>query len=320
MTGRADRPEGRVRATLMVPVRAALGVVRRSATDDITGVASQFAYNAFLATVPFLFILVAVTGIVGSPETYSRLIDDNEGAIPDEIETLLRSTLETASENAQQATIFLFVGVAASLYVSANVMGALIGGLDRARGVRHRSWLFGKVVALGYAAGAGMMVLLTSVALVGGPPLVNWAVGLIGLGQPNIGINVLYPVGAAAVLSFTLILYMFGPNAPRRSIWTELPGALFSTGLGLAAARLFALYVESFDSYNRVYGSLGAVVIYMISLFLVGVVALLGAEVNEQLVVMREQRRMRKRGGAAPEARDADPESALTRELDEPPW
>lgn len=288
-----------LRRWLYAPRDAVLGVIRRSATDDITGVASQFAYNAFLATVPFLFIIVAVTGLVASPETYERLIDDNQGAIPNEIEQLLRSVLRTASENAQQATVFLLVGVAAALYVSANVMGALIGGLDRTRGVRHRSWLFGKVVALGYAAGAGLMVLLTSVALIGGPPLVNWTLGLIGLDSTNVGTDVVYPIGGVAVLAFILILYVFGPNAPRRSVWTELPGALFATALGLAAARLFALYVESFDSYNRVYGSLGAVVIYMISLFLTGVIALLGAEVNEQLVVMRERRRLRRRRAEA---------------------
>jgi membrane protein len=284
-----------LRRFLYAPADFALGVIRRSAIDDITGVASQFAYNAFLATVPFLFILVAVTGLVASPETYERLIDDNEGAIPDEIEGLLRQTLTTASANAQEATIFLFIGIAAALYISANVMGALIGGLDRSRGVRHRSWLFGKVVALGYAAGAGIMVLLTSVALVGGPPLVNWLLDRLGAGATNVGTDVVYPIGGVAVLAFTLILYMYGPNAPRRSVWVELPGAVFATALGLSAARLFAIYVDNFDSYNRVYGSLGAVVIYMISLFLTGVVALLGAEVNEQIVVNRERRRIRKR-------------------------
>lgn len=284
-----------LRRFVFAPSDFVLGVIRRSAIDDITGVASQFAYNAFLATVPFLFILVAVTGLVASPETYEELINDNEGAIPDEVEGLLRTTLATASDNAQEATIFLFVGIAAALYVSANVMGALIGGLDRSRGVRHRSWLFGKVVALGYAAGAGLMVLLTSVALVGGPSLVNWVLQSIGAGATDVGTDVVYPIGGVAVLAFTLVLYMYGPNAPRRSVWVELPGAVFATALGLSAARLFALYVDNFDSYNRVYGGLGAIVIYMISLFLTGVIALLGAEVNEQVVVNRERRRIRRR-------------------------
>lgn len=313
--GQPPDPEPRrrgLRRFIFAPWDFLLGAIRRSAIDDITGVASQFAYNAFLATVPFLFILVAVTGLVASPETYERLIDDNEAAIPDEVEGLLRTTLATASANAQEATIFLFVGIAAALYVSANVMGALIGGLDRARGVRHRSWLFGKVVALGYAAGAGLMVLLTSVALVGGPPLVNWVLERIGAGGTNVGTNVVYPIGGVAVLAFTLILYMYGPNAPRRSMWVELPGAVFATALGLSAARLFALYVDNFDSYNRVYGGLGAIVIYMISLFLTGVIALLGAELNEQTVVIRERRRIRKRQA---EAKTVEVGPAPTEEL-----
>ncbi len=304
-----------LRRLIYAPWDFVLGVIRRSAIDDITGVASQFAYNAFLATVPFLFILVAVTGLVASPETYERLIDDNEGAVPDEVEGLLRTTLATASANAQEATVFLLVGIAAALYVSANVMGALIGGLDRARGVRHRSWLFGKVVALGYAAGAGLMVLLTSVALVGGPPLVNWLLDHLGASGADVGTDVVYPIGGVAVLAFTLVLFMYGPNAPRRSLWVELPGAIFATALGLSAARMFAVYVDNFDSYNRVYGSLGAVVIYMISLFLTGVIALLGAEVNEQIVVIRERRRIRKRTSEAPTQVPSAPAEEPTREV-----
>lgn len=290
------------------------GTARRSALDDVTGVASQFAYNAFLATVPFLFVLLAAAGLFGSPEEYARLVERNREAIPAELQGLLTSILETASRNAQEAALFLIVGVAGALYVSANMMGALIGGIDRVRGVRHRPWLLGKLVALGFAGLAGIMVLVTSVLLVGGPRLVNWTVHQIGLGDelPHVGTRVVYPIGGVALLLFTIILYRHGPNAPTRRIRHELPGAIFAVGIGVLAIRGFAVYVDGFDSYNRVYGSLGAVVIYMISLFLAGTITLVGAEVNEQLAVMRERRRLLRAGRAADaQARDEDPTRAL---------
>ena len=274
----------------------ASGTARRSARDDVTGVASQFAYNAFLATVPFLFVVLSAAGVFGNPGQYARLVERNRDAIPDELQGLLTTILETASRNAEQAALFLVVGIAGALYVSANMMGALIGGIDRVRGVRHRPWLLGKLVALGFAGLASLMVLVTSVSLVGGPRLVNWAIDVVGLGDtfPEAETRVVYPIGGAALLVFTLALYLHGPNAPTRRLRDELPGAVCSVGIGVVAIRALAAYVDGFDSYNRVYGSLGAVVIYMISLFLAGTITLVGAEVNEQLAVMRERRRLRR--------------------------
>jgi membrane protein len=290
-----------VRSPISIPVAFArwlwavtAGTATRSARDDVTGIASQFAYNAFLATVPFLFVVLAAAGLFGSPEEYARLVERNRDAIPNELQGLITSILETASDNAQQAALFLVVGIAGALYVSANMMGALIGGIDRVRGVRHRPWLLGKLVALGFAGLASLMVLVTSIALVGGPRLINWCIEGLGLGDvvPHVGTRIVYPVGGAALLIFTLALYRYGPNAPTRRLRDEIVGAIFAVGIGVGAIRGFAAYVDGFDSYNRVYGSLGAVVIYMISLFLAGTITLVGAEVNEQLAVMRERRRM----------------------------
>ncbi len=113
-----------------------IGTARRSAADDITGVGSQFAYNAFLATVPFLFVLVSVLGLVAEPDTFDEfLADDADNAIPVELREILRSSLRSATANTGQAALFLAIGLIAALYVSANVMGALVGGLDRARDV-----------------------------------------------------------------------------------------------------------------------------------------------------------------------------------------
>ena len=73
---------------------------------------------------------------------------DADNAIPVELRALLRSALGSATTNTQQAATFLVIGLIGALYVSANVIGALVGGLDRVRGVRHRPWAHGKFTAL----------------------------------------------------------------------------------------------------------------------------------------------------------------------------
>jgi membrane protein len=285
-------------------VQVTAGTTRRSIADDITGVASQFAYNAFLATVPFMFVLVSIIGLVAEPDTFDDfLAPDADNAIPVELRGTLRSALRSATDNTGQAALFLAIGLFLSLYVSANVMGALVGGLDRVRGVPHRPWVRGKLAALVIALATSILVVATTLALIGGSRLVDTlAEEIFGKGAPNVAGRFLYLIGTASLLIFTFAVYHVGPNAPRRRLLASAPGALVGVALWLGISRLFALYIENFDEYQTVYGALAGAAIYLIFLFLTCVSLLIGAEVNEQIHAMRQARR---RG--RPPARDDDP-------------
>lgn len=269
------------------------GATRRSVADDITGVASQFAYNAFLATVPFLFVLVSIVGLVAEPDTFDEfLADDADNAIPVELREILRSALRSATANTGQAALFLTLGLIGALYVSANVMGSLVGGLDRVRGVPHRPWVRGKLAAMVIAIATSVLVVATTLALIGGSRLVEGvAEQIFGKGAPNVAGRFLYLIGTASLLVFTLAVYHFGPNAPKRRLLASAPGALVGVALWVGVTRLFALYIENFDSYKTVYGALAGAAIYLVFLFLTCVSLLIGAEVNEQIYVTRRRSR-----------------------------
>lgn len=278
-------------ATWFVDVVA--GTTRRSVADDITGVASQFAYNAFLATVPFLFVLVSIIGLVADPDAFDEfLAPDANNAIPVELRDLLHRSLLSATRNTGQAALFLVIGLIGALYVSANVMGALVGGLDRIRGVPHRPWASGKGLALVFVLATSVLVVATTLALIGGSRLVEAvAEELFGKGAPNVAGRVLYMIGTLSLLLFTVAVYHYGPNAPRRRLVAALPGAVVGVGMWLGVTQLFALYIANFDSYRTVYGVLGTYAIYLIFLFLTCLALLIGAETNEQIYGMREARR-----------------------------
>jgi membrane protein len=274
-------------------VEAVTGTIRRSVSDDITGVASQFAYNAFLATVPFLFVLVSIIGLVAEPDTFDEfLADDADNAVPVELRKLLRSALRSATANTGQAAAFLIIGLIGALYVSANVMGSLVGGLDRVRGVPHRPWVRGKLAALAIAIATSFLVVATTMALIGGSRLVeSVAEAIFGKGAPNVAGRLLYLIGTLSLLVFTIAVYHFGPNAPKRRLLAAAPGAVVGVALWVGVTRLFAIYIENFDSYKTVYGALAGAAIYLIFLFLTCVSLLIGAEVNEQIYLMRRSRR-----------------------------
>ena len=240
-------------------VRVAAGTTRRSVADDITGVASQFAYNAFLATVPFMFVLVSIIGLVAEPDTFDEFLAPGRRQRDPgrSFARTLRSALRSATNNTGQAALFLAIGLLLSLYVSANVMGALVGGLDRVRGVPHRPWARGKLAALVIALATSLLVVATTLALIGGSRLVDsLAEEVFGKGAPNVAGRFLYLIGTASLLVFTLAVYHVGPNAPRRRLLASAPGALVGVGIWLGVTRLFALYIENFDEYQTVYGAL----------------------------------------------------------------
>lgn len=261
------------------------GVVRRSVRDDVTATASQFAYNAFLATVPFLFVLVSVIGLVADENTYDRLIRDYGDSIPQDLQDVLRAALSQATDNSRQAVLFLVLGLVGSLYVAANVICTLNGAMDRALGVPSRSWLRGKLVGMAYAAVASVLVVIGTLAVAGGPRLVDALARYFSTGQTarDIATRSVYPIAALMFSCFTLLLYRFGPNAAPQPMRALLPATVIAVGGWMAATTLFGAYVGRFESYDAVYGSLGIFVVYMIFLFLTGLMLVIGGEVVAEI-------------------------------------
>jgi membrane protein len=285
-------------------------VFRRVFAHNLTGRASQYAYSAFLATVPFLFVLVATVGLVASENVYDDLIRDFEEQIPDSFEGLIEAALTAATENSRTAAIALAAGLVGGLIVVSNVMVTLMGALDLAYGVRHRPWLKGRIVAFALAAAESVLALLTTLALVGGPRLVEATAELVGVDGGSVvraAQRAVFVVGLLALVVLTLVLYRFGPNTRVHRVSEILPGALVAVLAWVGTTRLFRLFVENFDQYSNVYGALATVVVYLWYLYVSGMTLLVGAELNGELAHRRAVRdALRAQTPAAPPAAPLD--------------
>jgi membrane protein len=286
------RGRGRLVGAAKAPFRLVRDTFHRVIAHNATGAASQFAYNAVLATVPFLFVLVSAFGIAGSAGTYDRLIGTFGNAIPPALQELLRSSVKSATRNSNNAAIFLAIGVVAAIYVTSNVISTLMSALDKAYGVPSRPWFRGKMVAIGFAAATSVLVAVTTLALVVGPRLIDAVADYVGLSGTarDLAKDSVFPIGVAALVAFTLLLYRYGTNGLRPRLPTILPGALVAVGGWLGMTQAFRAYVDHF-SYGTVYGSLATVVVYLLFLYLTGLMLLIGAEVNGELASRRAARR-----------------------------
>jgi membrane protein len=290
----AERPTGSgtaaaVRRRAVGGANLLVGVIMRGQRDGITGLASQFAYNAFIATVPMLLVVISAIGLIGGPDAPDRIISTYREEIPEAYQPALAQILSSASADQNRAALFLVIGAAGALYLVGNAIGALIWGLDRARGVPHRPWLSGKVVSIKYAAVWSVLMTAVNVLLLIGQDLINGAAERWDLSSESrkTMLDVFFPSAALLLLVMVWVLYRFGPNAPRRRLLAYTGGIVVAVVGIIGFTQLFAVYIANFDTF-AVYGAaLIGVVVYLTFLWGVGLALLVGAEVNEELLAWR---------------------------------
>jgi len=263
--------------------------------------ASQFAYVAFLAFIPFVFVLVSVLGLVATPDDYRELVSRARGTIPDQLANFLDGLLKSASASTSQSAIFLGIGLIAGLWLAGNVTGSITDGLDDALERPHRPWVKGKLRALTLAAITAVVLAITSVLAVLGPAVTRWAFDQVNASRfSEVATQLLVSLVAAVIFwLYLVVLYRFAPNDDGLRWRSAVLGGLVGVVGWLIVANLFRLYVDHIGSYNRVYGSLGVVVIFLVFLYLTGLTVLIGGETSAELHDRRAADRARDPVGPA---------------------
>jgi len=272
-------------------------LVVRAQRHRTTGLASQFAYNAFIATVPLLLTLIAAVRLLAGAGATNRIVTTYNEEIPTAYQTTLHDLLNSALKDQNRAAAVLVLGAIGALYLAGNAVGALIVGLDRARGSEDRPWVVGKLVGIRIAAVWIILATAVNILILLGQTLVDSATRHFGWSSSvhNDLRGQVFFFGTLILLTMVWVLYRDGPNAPARHRRAYVPGMLFASAVIVGFTQLFAGYVDNFGGFS-VYGALLGVVIYLTLLWGIGAAVLFGAEVNETLV-------RRRAGGTAPERR-----------------
>ncbi|PTY06338.1 hypothetical protein DB347_12985 [Opitutaceae bacterium EW11] len=247
--------------------------------DNLSFIAAGCAFYSFLAVVPALAVAIAVYALFANPGDLSRELDLLARVVPGEVMPLLEEQMKRIASNNTAAGVSAAIGVLVALYSSANATKALITGMNVAYDEREkRGFLKLNAEALALPL-AGIVGVLVAVALLAVLPAVlratlGWGLNITWLRWPLlVG---LFVVGVAC-------LYRWAPSRDgAKWIWIS-PGAILAAILWVIGSALFSLYVSKFGSYDKTYGSLGAVVVFMMWLYLTAYVVLLGAEMNSEM-------------------------------------
>jgi membrane protein len=265
------------------------GALRRTVSefreDNLTDWAAALTYYAIQAIFPALLVLVSLLGLAGR-ETTQTLIDNVAGVAPGPAREIVMSAVENLQESQGTAGLLLVVGIAGALFSASGYIGAFTRASNAIYEVEEGRpfWkLRPQQMLITVVLVALLSVSALAVVITGG--LAEQVGNLLGLGDTAVTVWDIakWPVLLVLVSLMFAILYWAAPNVRQPGFSWLSPGGLLAVVIWLLASLGFAFYVANFGNYNKTYGSLGGVVIFLVWLWISNVAVLLGAEFNAEL-------------------------------------
>ena len=264
--------------------RDVLARVRAEAKDDhVPLLAAGVAFYSLLAAVPALVAVISIYGLVADPSEIGAQVVDALAAAPTEVRDLVTTQLESIADSSSGSTVVAAIlGVVLALWSASSGVGHLIDALNVAYDeTDRRGFVRRKLLALSFTVGAILFVVVAfgAIAVL---PAVLAETGLGAVGRILVGV-LRWVVLFSGMVAGLAMLYRYGPDRDEpKWRWTS-PGAMLAALLWVIGSLLFSLYTANFAKYNETYGSLGAIVVVMLWLFLTAAVVMIGAELNAEL-------------------------------------
>ena len=247
--------------------------------------AAALTYYGVLAAFPMLLVLVSIVGLVGHAAT-EPLIGNLRAMAPGPGREILVSAIQNLEKGCGGAGFLLIVGLGGALWSASGYMAAF---MDASNSIYHveETRRVSKTVSARVGMSAVVLVLLAvTVATVGlTGPLARDVGSLVGLGDTAAEVwraaKWLILIGLVGFM--VAFLYWAAPNAEQRRFRWVSSGSAVAVLLWLGGSAAFTLFVATFGTYNKTYGPLGGVIVFLIWLWISNIAVLAGATVDAQL-------------------------------------
>jgi membrane protein len=293
-------PEGQTRRTsdgngpapdspAKLPRRSWPGVLKRTVRefkeDNLTDWAAALTYYGILAIFPALLALLSVLGVIG-PSATQPLLDNLKTVAPGPANDIVSGAIKNLQKSQGAAGVALIVGVVLALWSASGYVAAFMRASNAIYEVGEGRPIW-KTAPTRFLTTLVLVLMLAAVAIavtVTGP-LAQEVGKLVGVGGAAVTAWDIakWPVVLVVVMTMFAILYWAAPNVKHpRFAWIS-PGGVVGVVIWLLASAAFAFYVAKFASYNKTYGAMGGVIVFLTWLWISNIAILLGAEFNAEL-------------------------------------
>ena len=258
--------------------------VREFKEDFLQDRAAALTYYSIQSIFPALLVLVSLLGLIGKSAT-QPLITNLAGAAPDSVRQIILNAVHRLQQQHGAAGLLAIVAILIGLWSASGYVAAFMRASNAIYDVPEGRPIW-KTMPIRYFTTLLLIVLLAASALI-----------VVVTGSLARHVGQVLGVGSTAVTAWDIakwpvlliifslmlaILYWATPNAKHGFRWVS-PGGIVAIVLWLIASGLFALYVANFAHYNKVYGSIAGVIIFMIWMWISNIAILFGAEFNAEL-------------------------------------
>ena len=268
------------------------GTIKRTlkefSEDGLTDWAAALTYYGVLAIFPALIALLSIVGLLTDPRTLTEALT---AVVPESAARTLNPVIDQLAGNSAPVGLGLALGLAGAVWTASGYVGAF----TRAANVVYETpegrkiWKLKPLQLLVTLVGIIFAAVLVALLVLSGP--VVDAVGqALGLGETVLTVwNIVkWPVMVVILALMIAVLYYSTPNVKLRGFKWVSPGAAVAIVVAVVASALFAFYVANFGSYNKTYGTLAGVVIFLIWFWLINLALLFGIELDAEIERTKE--------------------------------
>jgi YihY family inner membrane protein len=292
-------------------VKRSVGEFRR---DNVTDWAAALTYYSVLSIFPAMLVVVSVVGLAGTSVSQSLVTNVGQLA-PGAVKQVLINGITELQRSHGGAGVVAVISLVAAIWSASGYVAAFMRASNAIYDIEEGRPIY-KTLPIRVGVTILTLILLSAcaIAVVVSGPIAERVGELVGAGSTAITVFgiVKWPIMLFVASFLFALLYWAAPNAKQKFRWVT-PGGILAIVIWLVASAGFAFYVANFSSYNKTYGSLAALIIFLVWVWISNIAILLGAELNAELE--------RGRAIASGQPRTEEPYVELrdTRALDDPP-
>jgi membrane protein len=248
--------------------------------DNVFNGAAALGYYLTLAIFPALIVMMALIPYLPIQDVDQAIMDLLGQALPDESAAMVEGIVVEVTQ--QQRGGLLSFGLLATLWAASAGIYAIMQQLNITYDVKEeRSFVVARATAIILSIVVGAMIVGAFALVVLGGVIEDWIGNTLGYSEALvIAFRVFrWIVIVLALLLVFALLYRYAPNVEQRFAFIT-PGSVLGVVLLIAASLAFSIYIDNFGDYDATYGSIGAVIILMLWLYILGLVLLVGSEIN----------------------------------------
>jgi membrane protein len=265
------------------------GVIRRTVAefidDDLNDRAASLTYYGILSIFPGLLILVAGVGLLGDSTT-KEVVANIRSLAPGPARDVVATWIESLQNSDKTAGVLAIIGLFIAFYSATSYIGGFMRAANVIYDVPEGRPVWKTVpIQLAVTAVTGIFLAVSALAVVFTGKLAQAAGRALGVEQETVRVFDIakWPVLIVGAGFLIALLYWAAPNVKHGGFRWITPGSVLAVLVWVAVSAGFAFYIAKFATYNKTYGALGGVIVFLVWLWLTNVAVLLGAEFDAEL-------------------------------------